>query len=376
MMLQFPRTVIFADDLTGALEMGVLARQTGHRAVVCLDGGHVLPEQPAVHTVVMDCGNRELPEADAIAALERFAERVPEWPDLAILKKTDSLLRGHIAAELAFLRARYPQRRLVYVPAYPLLGRRVRGGKVRMVADSREVDVGDVMALLGAAIPQHAIALMSGPLELEQALAGGGGTVLVCDGESQDAVDAMGQILRRWVQNTIIAGPAGVFRTLFPLGAGLPAKVPRIPCGVGFLGSVHPVSSAQWEALHASDRALLRDATASHAEGYRQALAEAGESGRWLMLRAQPAKDAAPSMEFHPLPEALFLSGGATAAACLHLLGCHQLEPLRELEPGVVLSEAHLDGRLVRVVTKSGAFGDSQTLVRILAMLQEGSPSA
>src|SRR5205823_12867102 len=60
--------------------------------------------------------------------VRRFVQQTgPVHPRL-IYKKTDSALRGNIAAELRALAELYPQWRIGYAPAYPALGRTVNQG--------------------------------------------------------------------------------------------------------------------------------------------------------------------------------------------------------------------------------------------------------
>ncbi len=379
---RFDTGIIFADDLTGALEMGVLARRAGYRCTVYISDYQAPLEFSDSEVLVVDCENRELPPDAAVAALQRVTGSFPEAAGLAILKKTDSLLRGNIAVELAALRRAYPQRRIVYVPAYPLLGRYVRSGKLSVQSPTGLATAGDVLGLLAPAIPPSAVASINTAGQLQEALwddtkiPADSSTVLVCDGESQEVVDAMGRMLREHLGRVIVAGPAGVFRSIFPEVPQPIRTPPYLPSGVGFLGSEHPVSAAQWEALAGWPHAVRRDIDGPVFAPYETLWREAVQSDQWLMLRAKPTGGAAPSLHFSPLPDALLLSGGATAAACLRLLGCRQLEPVLELEPGIVLSEAPIGNRCVPVITKSGAFGDAQTLTRILAMLQEGALSS
>ncbi len=364
-----PRTVVFADDLTGALEMGVLARRGGHRAVVCLHTENATSATHDAHTIVLDTATRELPALEAIASLRMVLATAPVQSPLGIFKKTDSLLRGHIAGELALLTQFYPDRPLVYVPAYPLVGRIVRDGHLLAASPSGWQDLGSIPAMLSSAFHPSDILHIADPRQLAEPLHVRTHRVLVCDGHTQDIVDTIGQLLHPHVGRLLIAGPAGVFRALYGESGTLPV-VPRLPTGVAFIGSTHPATIAQFEAIAAVSphRAIMATDTQLHA--YVSPWMQARDAREWLVLRSVNPSGAVPHMHFLPLPEALYLSGGATAAACLRLLNCSQLEPICELEPGVVYSEAFVAGGRLPVITKSGAFGDAQTLSRILAMLQ------
>ena len=60
----------------------------------------------------------------------------------------------------------------------------------------------------------------------------------------------------------------------------------------------------------------------------------------------------------------LFLTGGDIAGETCHALGCSGLKILKELEPGVVLSQSiGAQERDVKIVTKAGGFGKDRTIV-------------
>lgn len=367
-----PRRVVLADDLTGALEIGVLGRAAGHHSMVILAGTPLSDDLAHAAILVLDTDTRELSSAAASDVCRRILAHLLDQENLDIFKKTDSLLRGNIAAELASLRSGFPGRKLVYVPAYPLLGRTVRNGILTVHGQDGSSEVGDVFSLLETAIPRIELQHVRGDEDLQSWLLKEPSSVLVCDAETQAQVEAFGETLKSQSGRCIVAGPAGIFRSLFGYVAasGQPEFPVSLPTGVGFIGSTHPVSNAQLEALATSARAEIAEAQGSDFGSYLPLWHSARNDGKWLMLRAQPDRSAAPSMRFSPVPDALYLSGGATAAACLSLLHCRALEPMRELLPGVVLSHARMQDRVLPVITKSGAFGDANTLVRLLAMLQ------
>jgi 4-hydroxythreonine-4-phosphate dehydrogenase len=59
-------------------------------------------------------------------------------------------------------------------------------------------------------------------------------------------------------------------------------------------------------------------------------------------------------------------TGGETARALLDLSGVHRLYVEEELEPGLVLSRS--EQRKFTIITKAGAFGDANMLVRCLPL--------
>ena len=70
-------------------------------------------------------------------------------------------------------------------------------------------------------------------------------------------------------------------------------------------------------------------------------------------------------------PAALVLTGGDTARAVCGAIGVQALEISREVAPGIpvsLLQGGRWDG--LPVVTKAGGFGDSETLARIIQILE------
>ena len=114
-----------ADDATGALEAGAKFAHHGLPARIWF-----WPEQPDTgdltgsNGAVVDTESRHLAPADAFARICQSASPGVDH----LYKKTDSTLRGNITAGFRALMTAYPSRPLVYVPAYPDMG---RTGKTR-----------------------------------------------------------------------------------------------------------------------------------------------------------------------------------------------------------------------------------------------------
>ena len=62
----------------------------------------------------------------------------------------------------------------------------------------------------------------------------------------------------------------------------------------------------------------------------------------------------------------LLITGGDTLLQCMEQMGVREVEPVRELTTGVVLSRVSYQGCTHCVLTKSGGFG-KETLVTDLA---------
>ena len=61
----------------------------------------------------------------------------------------------------------------------------------------------------------------------------------------------------------------------------------------------------------------------------------------------------------------LLLTGGDTLLQCMNCVGVRELEPVCELEKGVVLAKFTYRGCTRYVITKSGGFGQEDLLVKL-----------
>src|SRR6266576_1991127 len=109
--------------MTGALEVGAKFSSVGIRTLVSAK-----PVESESAVLVYDTETRHRSPQAAGQEVRRFVLRAgPVCPRL-IYKKTDSTLRGNIAAELDAIVEIYPMWRAAYAPAYPALGRTVTQG--------------------------------------------------------------------------------------------------------------------------------------------------------------------------------------------------------------------------------------------------------
>jgi uncharacterized protein YgbK (DUF1537 family) len=184
------QVLAIADDTTGALEVGAKLAGLGVRTLVTT----LLAGWPDAPALVVDTQSRQLEPAQARERVAAVAMAAREAGVPYLYKKTDSTLRGNIASEFEALMDVFPDRRLVWVPAYPAMGRVLINGELY-------VD--------GVPLGQTA----SAP-----------GAVKVCDGQSDDDLRAVAAALARDVKPSIAAGAAG-FRGILGRGAASRARL-------------------------------------------------------------------------------------------------------------------------------------------------------
>ena len=311
--------LVLADDLTGALEAGVLLEG----AAVVL---HSAPEGGAV---VIDTESRHLAPDQAGRAIAAWIEQIPAE---LIYKKTDSTLRGNIGAELAAL----PPGRIHYAPAYPRLGRTVRGGKLFVNGEpvERTPFARDPLDPVTDADIRRVLARQGAPL----------GRITVHEGETDACLERAAGALLAEPPPRLAAGPAGLLAVLarrLKL-ARRASPLPRVERCLVINGSAHPAALAQMETAAAAG-------VFSH--GWRAAGVE------------DPVPDDA----------AWIIFGGGTAREVLRRSGDPPLLPFAEPLPGVVASwMGTTGGRLM--ITKAGGFGPPDLLVRLSGMLRRADP--
>ena len=114
------RWAVIADDLTGALDTALQFQKAGRRTIVSTRPG-VWPTGGTV--VALSTETRHVSAASAAAKVKAAFRTLPSGTTARIYKKTDSLLRGNIGAELRALCDAAGSGPLVFAPAYPTGGR-------------------------------------------------------------------------------------------------------------------------------------------------------------------------------------------------------------------------------------------------------------
>ncbi len=346
---------VLADDTTGALEIGGLLAAAGIDTGLFLDAG----TGPWARTaVVIDTQTRHLAAEDARQTVATLGARLRDGGIAHCYKKTDSTLRGNIGAELDGLLAAFPDLPLVYVPAYPKLGRTVRDGVLLVrgvpVADTDFRDdprypvlTSSVPELL-AATARSSTVHESDPSRLDLRP----GAIHVFDAESDEDLEALANALRQRGWPYLAAG-AGGYASYWIRNLPVPRAQRSVALRANSLlvvcGSLHPASRRQTENARAAGLPVL--ATPLEISPH--------------INESKLLVNSAASLIAADKPEALIVFGGETARAMFRELGCSSITPLGELLPGVPVAEIDVQGRRTLVVTKAGGFGDDDLVAAI-----------
>lgn len=408
--------LIVADDFTGALDTGVQLAGCGARTRVVTDPAFSLESAQDAEVLVIDAETRHLPPRQAAACMEGIVRRAEALHVPYIYKKTDSALRGNIGAELAALLSASGQDALPFLPAYPQIGRCTKGGvhyiDGKPVAESvfgvdpfepvRQSRIADLIAVQSD-VPVHSVPA--------NAPAPTGKGIYVYDAETLEDLEKAGRTLAAAGRLHISAGCAG-FGAVLPglLGLGHPERVamPRLdPRLLVVCGSVNPITLAQldhaekagfarmrlaprqklqpgyWDSPDgAAARRQMEQMLAEHplaiidsndAGGNQPTAAYAEELGcslETMRVRIASSLGSLVAGIFHsPNLGTLLLTGGDTLLQSMRCAGVSELEPVCEMEKGVVLARFTCNGCTRHIITKSGGFGQASLLTDLAARL-------
>jgi len=357
---------VLADDLTGALDSAArFVSVAGPGPTPCVPI-FWKPPRALVGPAAIDTGTRELAAADARATADRLACLLDDAEPA--FKKIDSLLRGHVAVEVAVSRQGFDH--VIIAPAFPFQGRVTRSGRQLVREPSGWRDVGpDLVAGLAAA--GIAVALCQPG---EAALAG----TSLWDAETDAELQAVAAAGRALSGRVLWCGSGGLAGALAG-GLAPPAPALRAPV-LALIGSDHPASVAQlsaaWAYVHRVARGDAEEAAPIArrlARGSVAVAVVAPPGSDRLMARRHIAAVFAALLTFVDRPGTLFVAGGETLRTVCDCLGAERLDVDGEMVPGVpasILRGGRWDG--LRIVSKSGAFGDAGLLLRLLRPAQEG----
>lgn len=370
--------LVIADDLTGAAEVAAIAHEAGLRAVVITRIPKLLPE---ADVLVLDTDSRLCTPGRAARRVRSRISHLATSRQTEVFKKTDSVLRGPVLAELHACMSAFGLRRTLLLAGNPSLGRTVRDGRclidgvpidqTAFARDPHHPALGDSVLDLLRVSPGRPDVRCFAPDDTPLPRSG------IIIGEHRSPDDTT-----RWLatvdRHTLPAGGADFFRawlasratsrsrsaTPFPASDLIPAGPPLLlhgttaeaPAGTLLFNGLRPPPATRVGMI-------LRQ---------RGAAVVAGTP----LTRNDPAAPRQISAGFAELARELhrvgafrhlLIAGGATAATVLRALGWHRLAVLRVWGPGVVSLQAP-DSR-VTVTLKPGSYPWPAELRRALSPL-------
>lgn len=432
--LEKQRCLIIADDLTGGADAGVQFAKRGLKTLLIPfpgEGSVPLAARPAQDVLVINTITRGLPPAAAFDILSALLKSFDPKRFPILYKKIDSTLRGNIGAEIDAILAETELPLCFLAPSYPEQNRFLKAG-IMMVGDKpvalteaatdaatpvRESNVANLLAR------QTSLSIgrmdwtdvASGKEALRRAVERerkAGRRIIAFDAVSRQDLATIAEVALSMETVPLLAGSAGlageVSRILAPARINAESGRQRTFRHVLIIGgSASAVTHAQLQRLHDGGlpsfelpKNLVSGDGGTEIEGRRKLArllgsALAGGSvvfrtfaERWTGDGAVPIPQritrVMAGVTLEALREigvdagnlALILTGGDTALSVLQFLDYQGIELEGELLDGIVrgnLRGGPWDG--LTVVTKAGAFGKEDALVRIVERLTTPAPS-
>lgn len=416
------RLLIIADDFTGALDTGVQFAACGASTRVITDQVFSLDAYTnTCEVLVVDAETRHLTPEEAYRIVEKIVSLAVALGIPHIYKKTDSALRGNVGAELAALLNVTGRQQLPFLPAFPQMGRITEQG-IHYIGDQpvaesvfgadpfEPVTHSCVAELIRS---QSDVSVSSVPvLRADTSIPEVPG-ILIFDASS---VEDMSQTARRLQQEDklhIMAGCAGfaaVLPELLNLGTGHPGPMPKLdPNFLVICGSVNPITVAQ--ADRAEQEGFLRvrlipeqklepehwvsregemefQTLCKLLDQYPRRIIDTNDFGsnkptaNYAAAHGMSTEDVRQAVSrsigylvsrLFPSPNlgTLLITGGDTLLQCMDYMDIREIEPLRELDSGVVLSRFTYQGYTRYVISKSGGFGKEDLFIRLSGMLAQ-----
>lgn len=351
--------VVIADDLTGAAELGGLALRYGLAAEITT----TVNATSAAELLIIATDTRSLPKKEAEAVVQEVSAGLERLHPRLIFKKIDSVLRGHVLAEINIQKERLNLKKALIVPANPRLGRTVvdgtyllHGRPLHLSSFSQDPE----FPISSSLVPQMLYAREGDVhvLKTHEAMPETGIVV----GEVKDAGD-LALWCSRIDEGTLVAGAAEFFTVILeslnirPAAAADNAAVLQLPalmiCGSAFHKSRSFTKEIEQNGFPVS---YMPPALAANAEDdllfiqwMNEALLHLAQTGKAgiavhpdikdnqvsaLLVRTLMA-EAAEYIADHTQLNELLVEGGATAAAVIRRLKIETLYPVAELAPGV-----------------------------------------
>lgn len=415
-----PKLAVIADDFTGALDTGVQFVKAGVATAVTAAlpaRGYKAPDNAEV--VVFDLETRHLSAEDARGLVAGCVETLKSAGVCFFYKKTDSALRGNIGAELDALSSTGIGQPVFFIPAFPKTGRITAGGRhycdgvpVSRTAFGKDPFnpvrndyIPDIIAeqspAKAAVISRKKLASL-GKTRLPEC------DILVFDAASEEDMLSISAKLADIGVPRLMAGCAGMAEYL-PSMLGLnkrhePDVTFSRPELVVISGSINEKTFAQIEyarkngftVINLSPEEKLCENLAGSAAGARlrekvrrvclgggkPILAAAsspehvGETDRMAGLMGLSAEETRLRVALNMgsllgiLAEddagmnfAVF--GGDTLIAAMRTIGSDGITPLLEISAGVVCSVFSRAGNEMKLITKSGGFGNDHVMTDI-----------
>lgn len=396
---------VLADDLTGALDTAVrFASQGISTCVVTGEATDLASEAKDATVLVQALPTRHMPCGRAYDAVFAATRKAMEAGIPFLYKKTDSVLRGNVGAELAAMLDASGAPRLDFLPAFPALDRSTRHGV--QLLDGRPIEESvfreDPFEKIERSYIPEILAAQTGiacrVVEKGQTAIPSGRCICVYDADTDDDLREIARRVHREKGLRVMAGCAGlagVLRDVIPLAGGRPRTLTPSRNLLVVCGSVNPIARRQldYAQRHGFERFTLTAEQRLSADAIPDALVDrmtaCYRAGQPCIIDINDGQDEAAKVEAgayslreqvaqtlgclvkrlwrRGLHATILATGGDTLLAVLEAMECKSIRPAREVRPGIVLSECVCGEGSLSMISKAGGFGGETLLPELAA---------
>jgi uncharacterized protein YgbK (DUF1537 family) len=365
--------VVIADDITGAAEMGGIALRYGLKTLLSDD----VQDKPNIDVLVLYTNTRSLDKEEAVRVMKELTSKVKDLQPSLFFKKTDSVLRGFVVAEMKAQMEVLGTEKALLVPANPLLGRTIKHGQyylngqpIHQTSFSTDPEFPIQTSLVTAMLGAEGAAVHVVPKNAELPTG-------ISVGEAATMKD-----VAAWTsyqeKHVFLAGAASFFSTLLDTKFQLIKKHHELKLstptllvsGTTYRKNVdrrkelqHLISYMQAKlfAKNIVDEKNIdkwADETIGILSTYGNAIIAIGDHGGVMtnpkLLREKLSKVVNRVLDRTEIKE-LLIEGGSTAYSIIHELGLISFTPTEELRQGVVRMKAETEENL-HLTIKPGSY--------------------
>ena len=366
--------------------------------------------------LVIDTETRHMTPSAAYQIIYGIVRRAQNSGAEYFYKKTDSALRGCVGSELSAMLDASGACQLVFLPAFPKQHRTTLGGVQYLdgipihesvfgkdpFEPTRHSYIPD---LIGEQSDTFVEVISTDDTEAFSRV-NSKKSIMVFDAVTDEDMSRTANLLQANRKLSVMAGCAGFARILPELIEFEQKKHNRGEHAKGLVvicGSLNPITQTQ--IIHALDSgfhgfhltpeqklqpdylsttsglAFMKSLSKACSEHKRIVVDTFGENAFELAndyaiehgisqpqireLIAQRLGSIAAEIAKHVPDYALMLTGGDTLLGFMRQINCTELQPIKEISSGVVLSHLNRGGKRLKIITKSGGFGNSTILDEI-----------
>lgn len=402
--------LVIADDLTGALDTGVQFSKSGAKTkVLVLQDSYKIVFPLDFDVIVIDTETRHLDSHEAYTVVKKLTASAVKKGFRLFYKKTDSLLRGNIGAELSALMDGADKNKLFFFPSFPQIGRTVKNG-VLYINDIPVSDT-EVAKDLFNPVPSSCVStIIRMQTEKEvfsnrEDLSSSG--IYIFDSETEEEMRCKAQMIGE--ENLLLSAGCAGFASVLCKVLGF-TNIEDYVCDDlddNFLvisGTPNAVTLSQIEyaekkgmarillpqelkdSEEVKDEKIKEFATlvidCLHDKGWVAVDVGKAETSRIIeeeissleIKRRTISKNMGRLAKFifdNNIDSTTLLVGGDILFAALNAMNIKEIIPKCEIQPGVVLMEMEYKNKKYKVATKSGGFGNDNLISNLYRKTKE-----